>query len=146
MGFGGVSLSLPRPPKTNLLRYDLSHDEPFAANPNPTAPRFRQSPVYSLHEADVIDPEGYKSNFLKVVAPKLEKHSIKYRVRGGAPKALVAEPPKNRLVITQAKDMETLMAFWSESKFQNVATKYANGIRRCAAEGASNSLYRSFCS
>jgi hypothetical protein len=49
----------------------------------------------------------------------------------------MGEPPKNRLVITQAKDMETLMAFWSESKadFQ-VATKYASGIRWYAAEGA----------
>jgi hypothetical protein len=95
MGLEGISLSLPRPPKTNLLRCDLSHDEPFAANPNPTAPRFRQSPVYSLYEADVIDLEGHKSNFLEVVAPKLEKHGIKYRVGGGTPKALTAEPLKN---------------------------------------------------
>jgi hypothetical protein len=36
--------------------------------------------VYSVYEANVIDPEGYKNNFLKVVAPKLEKHGIKYLV------------------------------------------------------------------
>ena len=74
---------------------------------------------------------------MKVVAPKLEKHGIKYLVRGGAPKALIGEPPKNRLVITQAKDMDTVIAFWNDSKgdFQNIATKYANGVRWYAAEG-----------
>jgi uncharacterized protein (DUF1330 family) len=93
--------------------------------------------VYTVYEANVIDPEGYKNNFLKVVAPKLEKHGIKYLVRGGAPKALMGEPPKNRLVITQAKDMDAVIAFWNDSKddFQNIATKYANGIRWYAAEG-----------
>ena len=81
--------------------------------------------------------EGYKNNLLKVVAPKLEKHGIRYLVRGSAPKALMGEPPKNRLVITQAKDMDTVIAFWNDSKddFQNIATKYANGIRWYAAEG-----------
>ena len=79
----------------------------------------------------ITDPEGYKNNFLKVTAPKLEQHGIKYLVRSGAPKALVGEPPKNRLVITEAKDMETVMAFWNDSKdgFQ-IATKYAN-CRNC---------------
>jgi uncharacterized protein (DUF1330 family) len=95
-------------------------------------------PVYTVYEANVLDPEGYKNNFLKVVSPKLEKYGIKYLVRGGTPKTLMGEPPKNRLVITQAKDMETVMAFWSDSKedFQNIASKYANGIRWYAAEGA----------
>ena len=93
--------------------------------------------VYTVYEANVIDPEGYKNNFLKVVGPKLEKHGIKYLVRGGAPKALIGEPPKDRLVITQAKNMDAVMAFWNDSKddFQNIATKYANGIRWYAAEG-----------
>jgi uncharacterized protein (DUF1330 family) len=93
--------------------------------------------VYTVYEANVIDPEGYKNNFLKVVGPKLEKHGIKYLVRGGAPKALIGEPPKDRLVITRAKDMDAVMAFWNDSKddFQNIATKYANGIRWYAAEG-----------
>jgi len=87
--------------------------------------------------ANVIDPESYKNNSLKVVGPKLEKHGIKYLVRGGAPKALIGEPPKDRLVITRAKDMDAVMAFWNDSKddFQNIATKYANGIRWYAAEG-----------
>jgi uncharacterized protein (DUF1330 family) len=107
---------------------------------NPTQPlraAADRSTVYTVYEANVIDPEGYKNNFLKVVAPKLEKHGIKYLVRGGAPKALMGEPPKNRLVITQAKDMDAVIAFWNDSKddFQNIATKYANGIRWYAAEG-----------
>ena len=91
----------------------------------------------TVYEANVIDPEGYKNNFLKVVGPKLEKHGIKYLVRGSAPTALMGEPPKNRLVITQAKDMDTVMAVWNDSKddFQNIATKYANGIRWYAAAG-----------
>src|SRR5262249_21768363 len=95
--------------------------------------------VYTVYEANVTDPEGYKNNFLKVVGPKLEKHGIRYLVRGGAPKGLMGEPPKNRLVITQAKDMDmdTVTAFRNDSKddFQNIATKYANGIRWYAAEG-----------
>jgi uncharacterized protein (DUF1330 family) len=95
------------------------------------------SPRCTVYEANVIDPEGYKNNFLKVVGPKLEKHGIKYLVRGSAPTALMGEPPKNRLVITQAKDMDTVMAVWNDSKddFQNIATKYANGIRWYAALG-----------
>jgi len=110
----------------------------MAANPiQPLRAAADRLAVYTVYEANVIDPEGYKNNFLKVVAPKLEKHGIQYVTRGGAPKGLVGEPPKNRLVITRAKDMETVIAFWNDSKddFQNVATKYANGIRWYAAEG-----------
>ena len=110
----------------------------IAANPTqPLSAAADRSTVYTVYEANVTDPEGYKNNFLKVVAPKLEKHGIKYLVRGGAPKALMGEPPKNRLVITQAKDMDAVIAFWNDSKddFQNIATKYANGIRWYAAEG-----------
>ena len=108
-----------------------------AANPTQALRATDRSTVYTVYEANVTDPEGYKNNFLKVVAPKLEKHGIKYLVRGGAPKALMGEPPKNRLVITQAKDMDAVIAFWNDSKdeFQNIATKYANGIRWYAAEG-----------
>ena len=38
---------------------------------------------------------------------------------------------------TRAKDMDTVISSWNESKddFQNIATKYANGIRWYAAEG-----------
>jgi uncharacterized protein (DUF1330 family) len=109
----------------------------IAANPTQPLRAADRSTVYTVYEANVTDPEGYKNNFLKVVAPKLEKHGIKYLVRGGAPKALMGEPPKNRLVITQAKDMDAVIAFWNDSKddFQNIATKYANGIRWYAAEG-----------
>jgi uncharacterized protein (DUF1330 family) len=106
---------------------------------NPTQP-IRASDrlaVYTVYEANVTDPEGYRNDFLKVVAPKLAKHGIKYVTRGGPAKALMGEPPKNRLVITQAKDMDTVISFWNDSKddFQNVATKYANGIRWYATEG-----------
>jgi uncharacterized protein (DUF1330 family) len=60
-----------------------------------------------------------------VVAPKLEKHGVMYLARGGQPKALMGKPPKNQLVFTQAKDMDTVIAFWNDSKddFQNIATK-----------------------
>jgi uncharacterized protein (DUF1330 family) len=110
----------------------------IAANPTQPLRASDRLAVYTVYEANVTDPEGYKNSFLKVVAPKLEKHGIKYLVRGGAPKALIGEPPTNRLVITQAKDMDTVIAFWNDSKddFQNIATKYAKGIRWYAAEGA----------
>ena len=43
----------------------------------------------------------------------------------------------SHIVITQAQDMDAVIAFWNDSKddFQNIATKYANGIRWYAAEG-----------
>jgi hypothetical protein len=41
--------------------------------------------VYTVYEPNVTDPEGYKNNFLKVIGAKLDKHGIKYLVRGGAP-------------------------------------------------------------
>jgi hypothetical protein len=46
------------------------------------------------------------------------------------------------LAFTQAKDMDTVMAFWNDSKddSQNIATKYANGIRWYAAEGSLRAL------
>ena len=58
----------------------------FAANPTQPLRAADRPPVYSVYEANVIDPEGYKSNFLKVVAPKLERHGIKYLVRGKEPR------------------------------------------------------------
>jgi uncharacterized protein (DUF1330 family) len=114
----------------------------IAASPTQPLRAADHLPVYTVYEANVTDPVGYKNNFLKAVAPKLEKHGIKYLVRGGAPKALMGEPPKNRLVITEAKDMDSVMAFWNDSKddFQKIATKYANGIRWYAAEGAELAL------
>ena len=43
---------------------------------------------------------------------------------------------RHRLVITQAKDMDAVIAVWNDSKddFQKIATKYANGIRWYAAK------------
>ena len=53
----------------------------IAANPTQPLRADRRSAVYTVYEANVTDPEGYKNNFLKVVAPKLEKHGIKYGQR-----------------------------------------------------------------
>jgi hypothetical protein len=50
----------------------------IAANPTQALQATDRSTVYTIYEANVTDPEGYKNNFLKVVAPKLEKHGIKY--------------------------------------------------------------------
>ena len=124
-------------PAMGLLLFVAGVVVGIAANPTKPLRAADRLAVYTVYEANVTDPEGYKNNFLKVVAPKLEKHGIRYLVRGSAPKALMGEPPKNRLVITQAKDMDTVIAFWNDSKddFQNIATKYANGIRWYAAEG-----------
>ena len=92
---------------------------------NPTQPlRAAGSPViYTVYEANVTDPIGYKNIFLKVVAPKLEQHGIKYLTRGLPARSLMGDAPKNRIVITQAEDMDTVMAFWNESKddFKNTS-------------------------
>jgi hypothetical protein len=66
----------------------------IAASPTQPLRAADHLPVYTVYEANVTDTEGYKNNFLKVIAPKLEQHGIKYLVRGGAPKALVGETPK----------------------------------------------------
>ena len=83
------------------------------------------------------DPIGYKNNFLKVVVPKLEQHGITYVTRGLHTRSFMGDAPKNRIVITQAQNMNTVMAFWNESKddFKNIATKYADGIRWYTVEG-----------
>jgi len=109
----------------------------IAANPTHQLRAAGTAPVYTVYEANVTDPDGYKNNFLKVVVPKLEQRGIKYLARGGATKSFVGDPPMNRIVITQAKDMDTVIGFWNDSKddFQNIATKYATGIRWYAAEG-----------
>jgi uncharacterized protein (DUF1330 family) len=109
----------------------------IAANPTQPLRAAGSPPVYTVYEANVTDPEGYKNNFLKVVVPKLEQHGISYLTRGGATKSFMGDAPKNRIVITQAKDMDTLTAFWDDAKgdFKNVATKYADGIRWYAVEG-----------
>jgi uncharacterized protein (DUF1330 family) len=95
---------------------------------NPAQPlRAAGSPVvYTVYEANVTDREGYKNNFLKLVVPKLEQHGIKYLSRAGATRSFMGDAPKNRIVITQAKDMDAVMAFWNDSKddFKNIATKY----------------------
>ena len=109
----------------------------IAANPTQPLRAAGSPPIYTVYEANVTDPIGYKNNFLKVVAPKLEQHGIKYLTRGLPARSFVGDAPKNRLVITQAKDMDAVMAFWNESKddFKNIATKYADGIRWYAVEG-----------
>ena len=44
----------------------------IAANPTQPLRAADRLAVYTVYEANVTDPEGYKNNFLKVVAPKLE--------------------------------------------------------------------------
>ena len=93
--------------------------------------------VFSVYEANVTDQEGYKNNFLKVVGPKLGQRGTEFLARGGAVKSLVGEPAKNRIIITQAKDMDEVIATYNDLKddIKNIATKYADGIRWYAVEG-----------
>jgi uncharacterized protein (DUF1330 family) len=96
-----------------------------------------KGPVYGIYEANVTDAEGYKSKFLSLVAPKLEKHGIKYLARGGETKSFIGAPAENRVVITQAKDMDAEMAFWNEAKDDfTIGQKYSTGMRFIAVEGA----------
>ena len=112
-------------PAMGLLLFVAGVVVGIAANPTKPLRAADRLAVYTVYEANVTNPEGYKNNFLKVVAPKLEKHGIRYLVRGSAPKALMGEPPKNRLVITQAKDIESHLSL---------------PRRLCRAAGASCSL------
>lgn len=94
-------------------------------------------PAYVVYEANVTNPDGYKNDFLKVIAPKLEKHGVKFLARGGMTKQYIGSPPENRLVIGQYKDMDAANAFYQDAKsdFETLAPKYANGIRYYAVEG-----------
>jgi len=95
------------------------------------------APVYTVYEANVTDPIGYKNEFLKVVVPKLEQHGVKYLARGGVTKSLFGDPPKNRVVISQNKDMDDALAAANSVKddIKNIATKYADNIRWYVVEG-----------
>lgn len=109
----------------------------LAANPAPPLRAAGSAPVYTVYEANVTDPAGYKNEFLKVVVPKLEQHGVKYLARGGVAKSLIGDPPKNRIVISQNKDMDDALATANSVKddIQQIATKYADGIRWYVVEG-----------
>jgi uncharacterized protein (DUF1330 family) len=94
-------------------------------------------PAYLVYEANVTDPDGYKNNFLKVIAPKLEKAGAKFLARGGMTKSYLGSPPENRLVIAQYNDINAANAFYQDAKsdFETLAPKYANGIRYYVVEG-----------
>ena len=68
------------------------------------------APVYTIYEANVTDPDGYKSQFLSLVGPKLEKHGNKFLARGGK--------------------------IWNDAKDDfKVGQKYSSGMRLIAVEG-----------
>ena len=41
------------------------------------------APVYQIYEANITDADGYNNDFLKQLAPILEKHQAKFLARGG---------------------------------------------------------------
>jgi len=81
-------------PAMGLLLFVAGVVVGIAANPTKPLRAADRLAVYTVYEANVTNPEGYKNNFLKVVAPKLEKHGIRYLVRGSAPKALMERLPQ----------------------------------------------------
>jgi uncharacterized protein (DUF1330 family) len=91
--------------------------------------------VYAVYEANVTDQDGYKNQFLSVLAPKLEKNHIKFLARGGKTQSLIGEGPKNRVVLSQAS-MEDATAFWNEAKDDfKIGQKYSTGMRYYTVEG-----------
>ena len=63
-------------------------------------------------EANVTDPDNYKSQFLSVVVPKLKQNNIKYLAVGGKTQTAIGDEPKNRIVLTEGS-MDDQMAFCS---------------------------------
>jgi uncharacterized protein (DUF1330 family) len=93
------------------------------------------TPVYAVYEANVTDRDGYMNDFLKVLAPKLEKHHVKFLARGGKTQSLIGDEPKNRVVISEAS-AEDAAAFWNESKEDfKLGQKYSTGMRYYTVEG-----------
>jgi uncharacterized protein (DUF1330 family) len=93
-------------------------------------------PVYGIYEANVTDQENYKEKFLSLVIPKLEKNGIKYLARGGKNQTLIGMEAPNRVVVTEAPNMDTEMAFWNESKDDfKIGQKYSTGMRLVIVEG-----------
>jgi uncharacterized protein (DUF1330 family) len=91
--------------------------------------------VYAIYEANVTDQDGYKNQFLSLLAPKLEKNHIKFLARGGKTQSLIGDEPKNRVVISQAT-MDDATAFWNESKDDfKIGQKYSTGMRYFTVEG-----------
>jgi uncharacterized protein (DUF1330 family) len=93
------------------------------------------TPVYAIYEANVTDQDGYKNQFLSVLAPKLEKYHVKFLARGGKTQTLIGDEAKNRVVISQST-REDMTAFWNEAKDDfKMGQKYATGMRYITVEG-----------
>jgi uncharacterized protein (DUF1330 family) len=109
----------------------------IAANPTQPLRAAGSAPIYTVYEANVTDPAGYKNEFLKVVVPKLERHGVKYLARGGMAKSIIGDSSKNRIVISQNKTMDEASAAADSVKddIKNIATKYADNIRWYIVEG-----------
>jgi uncharacterized protein (DUF1330 family) len=98
--------------------------------------RAANTPVYSIYEANVTDPENYKSQFLSIIGPKLEKHGVKFLARGGKTQSLIGEEAKNRVTLSEFASMDAYTAFWNEAKDDfKIGQKYSTGMRVITAEG-----------
>jgi uncharacterized protein (DUF1330 family) len=84
----------------------------------------------------VTDPDAYKSQFLSLIGPKMDKAGSKYLARGGKTQTLIGDEAKNRVVIGELPSMDGFTAFWNSAKDDfKVAQKYATGVRLIAVEG-----------
>jgi uncharacterized protein (DUF1330 family) len=94
------------------------------------------APVYQIYEANITDADGYKNDFLKQLAPILEKHQAKFLARGGKTESLIGDPAKNRFVVSTFPNMAAQEAFWNESKeVFKMGQKYSTGMRLIVTEG-----------
>jgi uncharacterized protein (DUF1330 family) len=93
--------------------------------------------TYGVYEANVTDPDNYKSQFLSVVVPKLKQNNIKYLAVGGKTQTAIGDEPKNRIVLTEGS-MDDQMAFWKDAKDDfKIGQKYSTGMRLYFVEGVS---------
>jgi hypothetical protein len=81
-----------------------------------TAPSLRCGKGPRLYDVEGEADNGPLTGELVFYGRPEAREGIKYVTRGGPAKALMVEPPKNGLVITQAKDMDSVLAFWNDSK------------------------------
>lgn len=96
-------------------------------------------PAYVIAEVTVKDPEPYMKDFAPARAKAIQDAGGTYVVRGGQPKVVAGDPPRQRIIVVQFENMDKLIAFTESAGFKDsevVGEKYAD-IRIYGVEGVS---------
>ena len=93
-------------------------------------------PVYFIAENDVMDPQGYKTEYIPLAQASIKAHGGRYLAAGTAT-AFAGEPPKSRVVIHVWDSMEQLQGWFNSPDYKDarrIGERYAK-FRNYAIEG-----------